>query len=133
VADARFDLPLAIGMADAARERDDAVVREHVAVSGVSVGSYTSAASTPREQPHGLAAVAEREDEEPGAPVLRGLRMAHHGAVAVIDLRLFAGRRQDHRVGVGRRGGAQPMDDLHVVYYDSGNKDLGYAKLDVCE
>ena len=35
VADAGFDFALAIGIADAARQRDDAVVREHVAVERI--------------------------------------------------------------------------------------------------
>jgi hypothetical protein len=35
MADARFDLAFAIGIADAARERDDIVVREHVAVERI--------------------------------------------------------------------------------------------------
>src|SRR5205823_6472635 len=102
------DLALAIGMADAARQRDDAVVREHVAVEWIERRvvhvrgehalleiveddglryaaepakralvelSPELATRLPREQPHGLATVAEREDEEPGAPVLPGLRV----------------------------------------------------------
>ena len=35
VADARFDFPFAIGIADATRQRDDAVVREHVAIERI--------------------------------------------------------------------------------------------------
>ena len=45
------------------------------------------------QQPHRLAAVAERQDEEPRAAVLAGLRVAHHRAVAVVDLAFLAGRR----------------------------------------
>jgi hypothetical protein len=33
--DARFDLTFAIGIADATRQRDDAIVREHVAVERI--------------------------------------------------------------------------------------------------
>ena len=40
------------------------------------------------QQPHALAAVAEREDEEPRAAVLARLRVAHHRPLAVVDLRL---------------------------------------------
>ena len=42
------------------------------------------------QQPNGLAAVAEREDEQACAAVLAGVRIAHHGAGAVIDLRFLA-------------------------------------------
>ncbi len=35
MADAGFDLPLAVGIADATRERDDAIVGEHVAVERI--------------------------------------------------------------------------------------------------
>jgi hypothetical protein len=38
VPDAGFDLALAIGVADATRERDDTVVREHVAVERIEGG-----------------------------------------------------------------------------------------------
>src|SRR5882724_5286738 len=48
-----------------------------------------------------LAAVAEREDEESRAAILAGDRVAHHRAVAVVDLRFLARGRDDHRVRVG--------------------------------
>jgi hypothetical protein len=35
VPDAGFDFALAVGIADAARQRDDAVVRQHIAVQGI--------------------------------------------------------------------------------------------------
>ena len=109
MADAGFDFPFAIGIADATRQRDDAVVREHVAIERierriVDVGREDALsqivedddpdraaepakgalvqlapdlrARSPRQQPHGFARVAERQDEEPRAAVLarRGSR-----------------------------------------------------------
>jgi len=41
------------------------------------------------EQPDAFAAAAEREHKHPRAPVLSGVRVASHGALAVVDLRLF--------------------------------------------
>ena len=55
------------------------------------------ATRSPDEEPDGLAGVAQREDEEPRAAVLAGVRVADHRALAVIDLRfLTASRRDDH-------------------------------------
>src|ERR1700747_72024 len=39
--------------------------------------------------------------EQPGAPILAALWIAHHGAGAVINLRLLAGRGDDHNAGFG--------------------------------
>ena len=135
VPDAGFDFALAIGIADATRQRDDAIVREHVAVERIERrvvdvrgedafleiveddDAHRAAEPTkrplvelgpdlrarvPHQQPDRFARVAERQDEEPRAPVLAGLRMAHHRAVAVIDLAFFAGRRGDHDARLGR-------------------------------
>ena len=41
------------------------------------------------QQPDALAAEAERQHEQPRAPVLAGARIADHRAGAVIDLRLL--------------------------------------------
>src|SRR3989442_8039463 len=54
------------------------------------------------QQPDALAAIAEREDEQPGPSVLARARVAHHRAVAVVDLALFPRRRDDDRVRLGR-------------------------------
>src|SRR5207253_320588 len=62
-------------------------------------------AGAPREQPDRLAAAARRQHEEPRAAVLATLRVAHHRPLAVVDLTLFAGRREDARVRL-RRGRA---------------------------
>ena len=59
-------------------------------------------ARLPHQQPDRFARVAERQDEEPRAPVLARLRMAHHRAVAVIDLAFFARRGGDHDARLGR-------------------------------
>ena len=58
-----------------------------------------------------FAAVAQRQHEQPRAPVLAGLRVAHHRAVAVIDLRFFAGRGLDHHASFRRWRSAQLADE----------------------
>ena len=135
MADAGFDFAFAIGIADATRQRDDAVVREHVAIERIERGivdvgrehalfeiveddharcpprrrnarSWSSAQVCALDchtsSRTDFARVAERQDEEPRAPVLARLRMAHHRAVAVIDLAFFAGRGRDDDAGLGR-------------------------------
>ena len=62
------------------------------------------------QQPDGLAAVAERQHEQPGAPVLAGVRIAHHGAGAVIDLGFLARRGVDDRAGFRIAAAAQLAD-----------------------
>ena len=64
-------------------------------------------AGSEHQQAHRLAAVAERQHEQPRAAVLAAVRVAHHRAVAVIDLRLLAGRGLDHRAGFRRLAAAQ--------------------------
>src|SRR5438552_1437963 len=66
-----------------------------------------AAARLPREQADALAAVAEREEEEPRAPVLPRRGVADHGAVAVVDLAFLARRRLDDGVRLGGRGAAE--------------------------
>src|SRR5206468_3046741 len=119
VPDGRLHLAFAIGIADATGQRDDAVVRQHVAVERIESGVVdvrrehalteivedddphraAEAAETllvqlapaarargEGQQADALAAVAEREKEEPRAAVLPSDRVAHHRAVTVIDL-----------------------------------------------
>ena len=134
--DAGFDFAFAIGIADATRQRDDAVVREHVAIERIERrvvdvrrehaffeiveddDAHRAAEPTkrplvelgpdlrarlPHQQPDGFARVAERQDEEPRAPVLARLRMAHHRTIAVIDLPFLAWRGGDDDARLGRR------------------------------
>lgn len=55
------------------------------------------------EQAHGLAAVAEGENKHAGAAVTARVRIADHRPAAVIDLGLFARRRDDDSAGLGHR------------------------------
>ena len=50
-------------------------------------------ARLPHQQPHRFARVRERQDKQPRPPILAGLRMADHRALAVVDLAFLAGRR----------------------------------------
>ena len=61
VADAGFDFPFAIGIADAARQRDDAVVGEHVAIERIERGIV----DVRRE--HAFAQVVEDDDRDRAA------------------------------------------------------------------
>ena len=120
--------PFAIGIADPARQRDHAVVREHVAIERIEGGivdvglehallqivehddlghppsrrkAFSCSSAQIRvldrqhQQAHRLAAIAERQDEEPrAASTCRSLGHAPSGP-PVVDLRLFAGCRED--------------------------------------
>ena len=58
------------------------------------------------QQPHGLARVAQGQDEEPCSPVLAGVRVTDHRSLAVVDLCFFAPVRGDHCPGLD--GGLLP-------------------------
>ena len=58
------------------------------------------------QQPHGLARVAQGQDEEPCSPVLAGVRVTDHRSLAVVDLCFFAPVRGDHCPGL--EGGLLP-------------------------
>jgi len=144
VPDPRFHFAFPIRIAHAARERDDAVVREHVAIERVDLrvvhiglqhafaqiiehdDAHRAAespkrflvqlgpaltAGAPRQQAHGLARKAERQDKEPRATVFPARRIADHRPFAVIDLRLFAGRRRDDARRLRGVGPAQAPDE----------------------
>ena len=144
VSDPRFDFAFPIGIADTARERDDAVVREHVAIQRIECGIVDvgredalfqivedddadgAPESTKRalvqlrpdlrarslhQQSHRLARAAEREDEEARAAVLARAAIAHHRAVAVVDLAFFARRRRNDDARVNGRMAAQLHDE----------------------
>src|SRR6516164_5529366 len=64
-----------------------------------------------REQVHRLAAVTEREYEQPGAAVLAGSRVSHHGAGAVVDLRFFTWFCDYDRAGLRTERPAQLADE----------------------
>ena len=63
------------------------------------------------EQTYGLAAVAERENEHPGAAVAPGVRIADHWPGAVIDLRFFAWWSDDDGAGLLRGRAVQSPDE----------------------
>ncbi len=139
MADAGFDFAFAIGIADAARQADDAVVGEDVAIERIERrivdiwcqdtlaevveddDAYRAAQSTkralvelgpdlrtrsPREQPHGLARVAQGEHEEAHAAVLPGVRVAYHRSLAVVGLAFFPWGGGDDHARLGRRAAA---------------------------
>ena len=142
-------LPFRSGSLHAARQRDRAVMLQHVAVERIERGIVDigrehafaqiiqhdharhaaqsakrflvqfrpdSRAGSEHQQANRFPAVAERQHEQPRAPVLAALRIAHHGAGAVIDLRLFARRGLDHHASFRSRRSAQlayePLDAL---------------------
>ena len=62
---------------------------------------------TKDQQADRLAAVAQRHDEQPSAPVLAAFVVAHHGTGAVIDLGFFAGCGQNDANGLRGVSAAQ--------------------------
>src|ERR1700677_2697533 len=59
------------------------------------------------QQTNRFAAEAERQHEQPGAPILAALRIAHHGTGPVIHLCFFTSFGEDHRTGFRRLDSAQ--------------------------
>ncbi len=62
------------------------------------------------QEAYRLAAIAQGQHEEPGAPVLAAVRVKDHRPGAIIDLGLLAGCGDDHRAGFGRLG-LMPLAD----------------------
>jgi len=71
---------------------------------------------TEDQKPHAFAAVSERQHKQPRTTVLASLRVAHHRAGAVIDLRFFARRGLNHgsrfRFGCSAQLAYKPLDTL---------------------
>ena len=78
-----------------------------------------------RQQTNRLATAAQRHHEQPGAPVLAALGIAHHRAGAVIDLRFLAGRGDDHDAGFGRLRSAQLAHEALHALVAAGEAVLG--------
>ena len=76
-----------------------------------------------------FAAVAQRQHEQPGAAVLAAFGIAHHGAGAVINLGLLAGRGDDHRAGFGGLVAAQLAHEALDALIAAGETVLGHQIL----
>src|ERR1035437_4481975 len=77
------------------------------------------------QQTNRFAAAAQRHYEQPGAPVLAALAIAHHRSSAAIDLRLLAGRGDDHDAGLGRLGSATLAHEALHALVPAGEAVLG--------
>ena len=62
------------------------------------------------ENTDSLTAIAEGKNEQPGAAVLAGMRVADHRPGAIVDLRFLSWSGDDDRAGLRRRSSAQPAD-----------------------
>lgn len=68
------------------------------------------------QQTNCFPATAQRQDEQPCAPILAALRIAHHGPGAVIDLRFLAGSGNDHYASLGGLRSAELAHEaLHAL------------------
>jgi len=64
-------------------------------------------AGTEHQEADGFAAVSQRQDKQPRAPILARLRVAHHRAGAIIDLRFLTRRGLNDHARFWRRRSAQ--------------------------
>jgi hypothetical protein len=73
-------------------------------------------AGTERQQTYRLATAAQRHHEQPRAPILAALGIAHHRAGAVIDLCFLAGCGDDDDASFGRlRSAPLAHEALHTL------------------
>jgi hypothetical protein len=97
------------GIVDVGDEHAFAQIVEHDDASGATESAegtlvqFGPDASTGAEgkQPNRFATTTERHDEQPCAPMLASVGIAHHRPSAVIDLRFLTGRSRDHHAGFG--------------------------------
>ena len=64
-------------------------------------------AGTEHQEADGFAAVSQRQDKQPRAPILARLRVAHHRAGPIIDLRFLTRGRLNHHARFRRGRSAQ--------------------------
>ena len=84
-------------------------------------------AQVPQQEPDPFAGIAKRQNKEPRASVLAGVRMTDHRSVTVIDLAFLAGYRGDHRF-------TTPRIRSPVIIYDSQPRNaLGTHPGDIAE
>jgi hypothetical protein len=70
---------------------------------------------TEHQKANSFSAISQRQDEQPRAAILARLRVAHHRAGAIIDLRFFTGRRlYDHARFRRGRSTLFPHKALHA-------------------
>jgi hypothetical protein len=87
--------------------------------------SCSSAQMRELERNVGKRAVTERHYEQPRAATLTALRVAHHGASAVIDLRFFSRRRNDYGSRLERLISAQLANEAFDCPIASAEPSLG--------
>jgi hypothetical protein len=140
VSNPTFDFAFAVGIANAARHGDDAVVGKDIfeqrierrivdvrsedaflqviendqaataaqaAESGLMQFGPGACTGTERQQANRFPAVAQGHDEQACPTVLARLRIADHRTLAVIDLKLLSGPREDDANRFGLLGAAE--------------------------
>src|SRR5262249_5839752 len=85
-----------------------------------------------RQQAYCLAAVTERDHEQSRASILAALRVAHHGASAVIDLCFFSRDRDDYSSRCERLVSPQLANKAFDCLIASAESGLGDQVLPDC-